>query len=92
MVLKNKNIEIVENKFNLKMADNNALIQWLRDRDVSQPLNNVDLMAFLNASQYIQNHVAIADEVLALIYISTPLFLFLIMIENFMLIKNRIKI
>ena len=27
----------------------------------------------------------------ALIYISTPLFLFLIMIENFILIKNRIK-
>ena len=31
------------------------------------------------------------DGELALIYISTPLFLFLIMIENFILIKNRIK-
>ena len=35
------------------MADNNTLMQWLKDRDVSQPLNNVDLMALVNAWQYI---------------------------------------
>ena len=62
-MLKNKHMEFVENKLNLKMADNNASLQWLRNRDLPQPLNNVNLMALLNAPQYIQNHVAIMEEI-----------------------------
>ena len=37
-------------------------MRWLKDRNVSQPLNKVDLMALLNASQYVQNHVGITKD------------------------------
>ena len=97
---KNGRPAVIEDQPDLLNAivNNSSIGAAASDRRRSQELRSCKTLDDLNKSllklDYCLSRSATYLRLMperALIYISTPLFLFLIMIENFILIKNRIK-